>query len=292
MPDYSFASEFFCTCARGYAQMSSEAQEALAVSIKNSQTANGLFADCAGKSDLYYTLFGLLLAAVSGADIERTACLKSLKSMDFDKMTLVYASAYLRCKGLLWLLRRVPVKYRPRIVRDLRLPGARQAASLLLRPVVDFPQNDPNAPYALFLLNTLLADCGLPARDISLAEYRLPNALYSNLRQAETYSVNATAAALWLLPARERQETAGALQALQRQDGSFAAAEAAPHGDLLSTATAILSLKKCAMPLNYELKDFLRGCFRDHAMFASTPDSPDGDLEYTVYGLLAMGGQL
>ncbi len=272
--------------------MSTEAQEVLAESVNSSQTANGLFVDGAGKADLYYTLFGLLLAAISGADSNPTAGLKALKSQDFNKLTIVHASAYLRSKGLLWLLQRVPLNYRARVVQNLRLPGARQAESLLLRPKVDFPQNDPNSPYSLFLLNTLLADCGLPTRDSSLAEYRLSNALYSNLRQTKTYSVNATAAALWLLTAEERQETAYALQALQHPDGSFAAAEAVQHGDLLSTATAIFSLKRCAMPLQYDVRNFLRSCFRDDALFASTPESPAGDLEYTVYGLMAMGGQL
>ena len=37
------------------------------------------------------------------------------------------------------------------------------------------------------------------------------------------------------------------------------------------------------------VRDFLSGCFRPTGLFAAVPADPFGDLEYTVYGLLAMG---
>ena len=290
MSEDSFASAFYCTCADGYARMSREAQAVLADSVAQSQTTGGLFANIAGQPDLYYSFFGLLLAAVSGAKINLRACLNALTAIDFPTLPLVQAAAYLRALGLLRLLRRVPLSRRSQAVQTMALPGKRLLPSLQQRPAQDFPQHDPGSPYSLFLLQTLRRDCGLPALPVSLSAYRLPGGLYSNFRPATAYSVNATAAALWVLPAELRGETAAALQSRQRQDGSFAAAEGVPEGDLLSTATAGFSLRRCALPLRYPLADFLRGCFRDDALFAATPGSPSSDLEYTAYGLLAMGG--
>ena len=290
MSEGSFASTFYHTCADGYARMSREAQAALADSVAQSQTAGGLFANIAGQPDLYYSFFGLLLAAVSGAKINLHTCLNALNAIEFSTLPLVQAAACLRSLGLLRLLRRVPLRQRRLAVQTMPLPGKRLLPSLHQRPAQDFPQHDPGNPYSVFLLQTLRLDCGLPALPVSLSAYRLPGGLYSNFRPATAYSANATAAALWVLPAEQRRETAPALQARQRPDGSFAAAEEVPQGDLLSTATASFALRRCALPLKYRLADFLRGCFRDDALFAATPSSPVGDLEYTTYGLLAMGG--
>ena len=94
---------------------------------------------------------------------------------------------------------------------------------------------------------------------------------------------------MFLLPDGARRETAEALQSLQEADGSFKAVPSAPQGDLLSTATAALALEACGRPLLRTAKPFLRACFRDTGLFAAAPDDPVGDLEYTAYGLIAMG---
>ena len=112
---------------------------------------------------------------------------------------------------------------------------------------------------------------------------------YANVRGSAVPAVNATAAALFLLPDDARRETAEALQSLQQADGSFRAVPSAPQGDLPSTATAALALEACGRPLLRTAKPFLRACFRDTGLFAATPDDPVGDLEYTAYGLIAMG---
>ena len=39
----------------------------------------------------------------------------------------------------------------------------------------------------------------------------------------------------------------------------------------------------------YDVRTFLSGCFRPDGLFGAVPGDPSGDLEYTVYGLLAMG---
>ena len=96
----------------------------------------------------------------------------------------------------------------------------------------------------------------------------------------EIYGVAATAAALCLHP---DETTASALAALQAPDGTF------PGGDLLSTAVSLYALHRTGHAAEYGVRDFLSGCFRPTGLFAAVPADPFGDLEYTVYGLLAMG---
>jgi hypothetical protein len=138
-------------------------------------------------------------------------------------------------------------------------------------PDTAFPQGDRYSPYSCFLRNDTATD---------LSVYRLPNGLYSNLKGASEYGVAASAAALCLHP---DETTAAALAGLQNPDGTF------PGGDLLSTAVSLYALHRTGHKANYDVRDFLSGCFRPTGLFAAVPADPFGDLEYTVYGLLTMG---
>ena len=79
------------------------------------------------------------------------------------------------------------------------------------------------------------------------------------------------------------EATAAVLAGLQKPDGTF------PGGDLLSTAVSLYALHRTGHAAKYDVYDFLTGCFRPTGLFAAVPADPFGDLEYTVYGLLAMG---
>jgi len=276
----SFTDLFYRTCAKGYAQMSPEAQACLTDSVQAAQGPDGLFYGRAGQEDLYYTFFGLLLATITGAKIQRKKCNEKLRSMDFAALDLVHACAWLRAKRL---LRRFVL---PRWIRNLTIAAPFDFAEL---PPSAFPQQDRESPYSQFLLSTLYADFGKTLREPNLAEYRLPSGLYANLKHHSEYGVNATAAALFLISNEKADETADALLSLQESDGTFKAVASAPEGDLLSTATAIFALKRRGRIPKISVKSLLRECFRDNGFFAAAPDDPHGDLEYTVYGLLAMG---
>ncbi|MCL2640399.1 MAG: hypothetical protein FWD53_06110 [Phycisphaerales bacterium] len=143
-------------------------------------------------------------------------------------------------------------------------------------------------------MDTLYSDFAATTPKFDLTAYRLPNALYANLQHHTAYGINATAAALFLLSGSDPTlrggiATAAALAALQETDGSFKATASAPEGDLMSTATAAFALQHYGKSLTISVKPFLRECFRENAFFAATPNDPDGDLEYTTYGLLLMG---
>ena len=241
--------------------MTDEAQAVLRQTVSLAQKPDGLFPDRSGHGDLYYTLFGLCLAYVSEAKIDRDACARTLEHA--EPADLVHRAALAHSRNLLKLMKL------PRAVRHL--PFSAPKLDFPDLPDAAFPQGDRYSPYSCFLRNDASSD---------LAPYRLPDGLYSNLKGASEYGVAATAAALCLHP---DETTATALAGLQNPDGTF------PGGDLLSTAVALYALHRTGHAAPYDVRDFLSGCFRPTGLFAAVPADPFGDLEYTVYGLLAMG---
>ncbi|MDO4583856.1 MAG: hypothetical protein Q4D62_07105 [Planctomycetia bacterium] len=286
---------FYKTCVHGLAKMTREARAALTRSVEQLQGPCGLFYGRDGRrEDLYYSLFGLTLALATNAGIDRKTCAAAVREIDFTRLDLVHGCAWLRIQDLLQLLElprfarkaalAVPARWtnRERIAKGESLRHLSPAA---------YPQQDAESPYSRFLLATLEVDGGKESAwtESSLTEYRLPDGLFSNLKNASEYGVNATSAAIFLLPVSQRRETACALAKLQESDGSFRAAASAPASDLLSTATACWALRVGGVEPKISPKPFLRGCFRENGLFAAHPDDPRGDLEYTVYGLLTMG---
>ena len=281
---FEFLSRIFCpgtdrfdrrfaqALQKGLRLMAPEAVRALRGEVASAQADNGLFRGRGGDGDLYYTFFALPIARMVRAGIDRSACRRAVASVRLEALDAVHAVAAIRLRRML----RLPV--RPDMLEALReLPDAA------------YPQGDPASPYSRFLITAAFRDFGMEAPPSDLADYRAGRGGYANVRGSAVPAVNATAAALFLLPDGARRETAEALQSLQESDGSFKAVPSAPQGDLLSTATAALALQACGRPLLRTAKPFLRACFRDTGLFAATPDDPVGDLEYTAYGLIAMG---
>ena len=256
-----FDLDFLKTCTAGFARMTDEAQDALRGIVHLMQSPRGLFPDRSGREDLYYTLFGLCLAYVSEVKIDRETCEKTLGQV--APADLVHRAALAHSRNLLKLMKL------PRAIQKLPFPAPELDFPDL--PDSAFPQGDRFSPYSCFLRNDASAD---------LSPYRLPDGLYSNLKGSAEYGVAATAAALCLHP---DETTAAALAGLQNPDGTF------PGGDLLSGAVALYALKRAGHTARYDVRGFLSGCFRPDGLFGAVPGDPAGDLEYTVYGLLAMG---
>ena len=259
-----FDLDFLKTCSAGFARMTDAAQTALRFSVRNSQLPDGLFPDRSGRGDVYYTLFGLCLAYVSGAAVDCDACAATLESS--APADLVHRAALAYSRNLLKLMNL------PRAIQKMPFPAPKLDFPDL--PDAAFPQGDRSSPYSCFLRNDTATD---------LTPYRLENGLYSNLKGSGEYGVAATAAALCLHP---DETTAAALAALQNPDGTF------PGGDLLTAAVALYALKRTGHAAHYDVRGFLSGCFRPDGLFGAVPGDPSGDLEYTVYGLLAMGATI
>lgn len=288
-----FAVEFFTACKRGFNGLSVEARTSMREAVVDSQAESGFFIGRSGQGDLYYTFFGLFLAAVTNAKIKLKTCRDALAAVDFKTLDLVHACSWLRANNLLKLLS-IPDVLRGKAVEYGSIKADRtfrdEIQQLALLPPVAFPQSDPFSPYSLFLLTTLYADFGLEIPESDLSPYRLVSGLYSNFRNGIDYGVNATASALFVIPESDNGKTVEALLELQQDNGSFKAVEKAPCGDLLSTGTSIFALNHCGTTPRKSVKPFLLACFHENGLFAATPEDPVSDTEYTVYALLALGG--
>ena len=262
----TFEKAFYRTMLQGWKRMSAEAQALVRQGVITAQGTGGLFYGRGNKEDLYYSFFGLLLSLMPGMKINKRACRHALDSIDLASLDLVHCYAFFRSQ---------------RILHPFIWKSKCDFSYLLSIPAENYPHGDPEAPYSRFLLDTLLKDCGKKAPLLDLHEYRLSNGLYSNLKNQTVYNVNATAAATFLLSDEMRRQTLQALAAEQAEDGSF-------EGNLLATAVALFALHHYQETVRFSAKSYLQSCFRENGFFAPTPEAPEGDLEYTVYGVLAM----
>ncbi len=263
----TFEKAFFRTMLQGWKRMGDEAKALVREGVAAAQGAAGLFCGRGNKEDLYYSFFGLLLSLMPGMKINRKSCSHALDSIDLASLDLVHCCAFFRSQRILH-----PFTWRFKY----------DISSLQNLPSMAYPHGDPQAPYSRFLRDTLLNDCGEKTSLPDLHEYRFPNGLYSNLKNQTAYNVNATAAAVFLLPEEMQQQTLRALSMEQAEDGSFG-------GNLLSTAVALFALQSHQTSIRFSAKGYLQECLRENGFFAPTPEAPEGDLEYTVYGVLAMG---
>ncbi|MAX26829.1 MAG: hypothetical protein CMJ19_20240 [Phycisphaeraceae bacterium] len=289
----NFGSAFFLACRNGFECLSEEAQSQMRQSVISHQHTDGLFVGRHDSGDLYYTFFGLMLSAVTHAKINLAACKQSIARIDVSSLDVVHRCVLLRVQRLLKLLT-LPKVMRSTAVKNLNLKADRQErkiiASLATLPAASYPQSDPQSPYSQFLRVTLHADFGVTIPHVDLMRYRLASGLYANLPDDTEYAINATASAMFLIDKAQRDITAKALCNLQELDGSFKAVQQAPTGDLLTTGTATFALNQSHLQPSSSIKPYLRTCIRDDGLFAATADDPTGDLEYTVYALIALGG--
>ena len=274
------------------------------------QLDHGGFADRAGKSDLYYSVFGLLGMRALGDDApappgeavrwaaradKAAAYLRSFAAG--DGLDMLHLACLARCWASL-----------PRDSAEAPPAGLRRGVlerlgrcrtddgGWALRPGEPF-----GSAYGCFVALGALQDVGAAPTDAErasvarcLAGLRLPNGSYANGRNLPVGSAPATAAAATVLchlglPVPEG--TAGWLAAQHRAGGGFAAIPLAPQPDLLSTATAVHALRLMGADLEAIAEPCLRFVQSLHrgGGFAGHTGDPTADCEYTFYALLALG---
>jgi hypothetical protein len=156
---------------------------------------------------------------------------------------------------------------------------------------------DNRSPYSRFIWLMLMEDCRQKITDKreileALEAYKVPGGGYSNIAGGASASLNATAAALSVkgqLEGYRRQADADYLYQVQEKSGGFCATPGLPVADILSTATALFvlrcyGLEPCINPL-----PFIEAHWLDSGGFAPTILDETSDIEYTFYGLLALG---
>ena len=126
----------------------------------------------------------------------------------------------------------------------------------------------------------------------SLNAYRISGGGYSNRVDGLSASTNATAAALSVrgqLAGYKPTEDVTYLYERQDESGGFCATGQGFLPDLLSTATALFVLRCYGINPRINPASFIEAHWLESGGFAPTLAEENSDIEYTFYGILALG---
>ena len=263
--------------------------------LRGQQNPDGGFKDRSGKSDLYYTVFGLDALAVFQAEPNLDTVEKFLGTFaDGDGLDLVHLSGLTRCWGSLG---------KDRMPKGLRVKLLQRLESFR-KPCGGWDNNlkrEHGTAYGSFLALGAYQDMGkLPPKPLrilqSLKKLETPDHAWNNHPNLPIGSTNPTAGAVVLLNNLHlpiNAEVGQWLRARLHPQGGFVAVPGAPMPDLLSTATALHALAAMDVRLTEEetdrCLDFIDSLWNATGGFHGHWSDDYLDCEYTFYGLLALG---
>ncbi len=238
--------------------------------IKGKQTEQGGFSDRGGKCDLYYTLFGFYIAeAFSVTDVMKP--LKKYVSSTVSTNNL--SGVYLYCGAILYAKLighdAITEKLRKQIVADLTKTGTKQPeyAGFLGILALYYLEDFKNIQRAINQYN----------RSISLKENPCP--------------VVAASVVLMEMAGNRKPQAVEMLKSFYRESGGFAALHRTQSEDMLSTGVALYALHFLEADIRLIKPDclsFVDSLYENGGFRAVSTDSMT-DVEYTFYGLLALG---
>ncbi|MCC6395267.1 MAG: hypothetical protein IT167_32055 [Bryobacterales bacterium] len=246
---------------------------------------DGGFADRSGRSDLYYTVFGLesLLALQHPVPAGETARYLSTFA-DGEGLDFVHLTCLARCWAS--MARDAPEREAMlgRLGRFRREDGGYDAGTV----------------YTAFLALGAYEDLGGVFPDgagllASVERMRAGDGSYANHRGAATGLTTSTAAGVMLhrrLGGTPEVEPGRWILQRCHPQGGFRATPDAPIPDLLSTATALHALSAIHVPIDSIREtclDFVDTLWTNHGGFHGNWADDELDCEYTYYGLLALG---
>ena len=251
--------------------------------------------DRSGKPDLYYTIFTLAGFQALDLPVPLEQVEHFLRGYgEGTGLDFVHLSALARCWGIVGKEKLGKERERPLLERieafrkpdggyegDHRLAyGTAYGAFVALGAYEDLGRTPPH-PLKLI-------------QNLKLLE--TTDGAWSNIPNGKIGATNATAAAVTLIrhlgfPVNQR--VADWLLAQVHPRGGFLAAPGAPMPDLLSTATALhaLAAMDCRLPsaVHERCLDFIDTLWNAQGGFHGHWADDELDVEYTFYGLLALG---
>lgn len=238
--------------------------------VRKQQTPSGGFADKGGNCDLYYTLFGLFIAEALEVH-EVMPLLKEYVKIVIQTDNL--KGVYLHSAAILYA----------------KLFGRETLPSAFLKEVRNdfFKAENRQAVYSDFL--SLMTFYYL--EDYS-GLYQIQQKMKSvNITTEMPCSVSAAQMVLQHCVGKSTCEMEKRLNSVYRKRGNFAAISRAPIGDLLSTSVALYSLmfvKSDIRIIKPDCLSYVDSLYIEGGFCATVLDA-DPDVEYTFYGLLALG---
>ncbi|HSW00610.1 MAG TPA: prenyltransferase/squalene oxidase repeat-containing protein [Sedimentisphaerales bacterium] len=270
-----------------------DSAEAVRGLLQRRLASEGGFQGRDGRSDLYYTVFGLEASLMLGFDFPRERVTAYLDSFgQGESLDLVHLAALIRCRANLGSVRNPEtlaqrlMTYRSRDGGFNMIPGEAQGSA-----------------YGSFLTLGVWQDLGIECPDIeavaqSIASLQRSGGGYANEASMTAGATPATAAAICTLHSLKRPIPESAIQWLLARVHPLGGFVAIPMigdlgtPDLLSTATALHALSLlgvCAEDARDKHLDYLDSLWSAEGGFRGHWADDVVDCEYTYYGLLALG---
>jgi len=273
---------------RGQKRLSAEAIAHLSDYVQSQLLPDQSFMNKAGKSDLYYTLFGWMLCWILQIKLDASKMKAYLDSQNENNLDLIHYACLKRCAMVYLLFTKGKVGI-----------GIQRIKHQKIKDIHNFdhvPNNDINAPYAQYIWLSLLEDTGnkLPKKEHVaelLAQYKTNDGGYVNNINDTTATTNATVAALAVLGQLHGfspNESLYYLRNIQKNNGGFSATESSPIPDILSTATALFMLHCYSIAPKHNAENFIEAHWLESGGFSATLADNKSDVEYCFYGLLAL----
>jgi hypothetical protein len=253
---------------------------------------NGGFTDRTGRSDLYYTVFGIdgLIALQAELPMEKIRSYV-LSFGQGEHLDFVHLCCLARVRAAAGLQNEKSCRA---IVRRIEQFRSRDGGFNLQPDLVH------GTVYACFLALGAYQDLGRELPDAlrvvqCLKVLETKDGAWANDRGAKFGSTNATAAAVTLLRNLSmpiNRSVGDWLLAQHHPQGGFVAAPGAPMPDLLSTATALHALAGMEVPIEAvreDCLDFIDTLWTNQGAFHGHWADEYTDCEYAFYALLALG---
>lgn len=288
-----------CNCdmigyvAKALNSINDEASNSIKKFLSSQIASDGGFIGRDGKSDLYYTVFGIQLLISLKLKKELKQVPYFLQNFDSaKKLDFVYLASWIRCLALLQV-------------------GSGPLISSLLGQMEDYRSDDGGynhlqkqsrfgTAYAAFLAHLAYRESGvnLPQLSMLMNSIRglhLKDGSFANDPEMDSGSTTATSAAILLLnyyDEKIEQATIDNLLARIDSNGGFLAGPQSPIPDLLSTATALLALKTIQFdlsPFSGKHAEYISSLWNQDGGFSGHIFDDVSDCEYTFYALLSLG---
>lgn len=268
--------------------------------LRSQLTPSGGFADREGRPDLYYTVFGLEGLVILQQPTPYEAVAGYLNRFgDGDGLDFVHLCSLARCVANL----ETSHPNRPPILDNATCQRIAERIEGYRTPDGGYhgtPGKATGSAYGSLLACGAYADLQLmPPNPLhllsSIMDLQLPDDSFANEPGLKQGTVTATAAAITLLRLAEAELPTGTGDWLLNQidpQGGFHATPGAPLPDLLSTATALhalASLQVDLSPIKEHCLDFIDSLWSAEGGFHGHWADDELDVEYTCYGLLALG---
>jgi hypothetical protein len=262
------------------------------VFVKQKQTAEGGFVDRAGKNDLYYSLFGYFIAEAFSLKevleslkvfVKAEITSKDLKGVPLFCAAILYSKLFKTDRTSLKLSEKIKLELKS---SDQHIQYSSFMGFLALYYLEDF--------FTLKnLLKTFEAGSSLHQQISKSAHQHINTSVHQRISTSAHLPCPVTAANAILreLTGKPDHFSEVKIKSFYRNNGGFAALLNTPAEDLLSTGIALYALKF----INADLRLIKPDCLSfvddlySEGGFRATQLDFETDIEYTFYGLLALG---